>query len=132
MGILKNNDDQLEDENLTFFFDGSRKLNEFVLNKNKSHPLSSRCAEPVEAENRDVINTDKSNPVSSDSRDMDGVASNNPVSENEILKQVQDDNGKMENENSEPDELSPLGKCPSRTENGRSEDNGTSNSSEAL
>ena len=67
MGILKDNDDNLEDQNLTFFFDGSKKLNEFVLNKNKSHP------------------------VSSDNRHINGVTSKNPVSEKELIKQVQDD-----------------------------------------
>jgi hypothetical protein len=49
MGIIKDHDDNLEEENLTFFFDGSKKLNEFV------------------------VNTDKGNQVSRDSRGADGV-----------------------------------------------------------
>ncbi|WP_194851892.1 hypothetical protein [Nonlabens antarcticus] len=43
MGIIKDNDDNLEEENLTFFFDGSKKLHEFVENKevNNHKTLSS-------------------------------------------------------------------------------------------
>lgn len=33
MGITRDNKNNLEEENLTFFLDDSRKLNEFVLNK---------------------------------------------------------------------------------------------------
>jgi hypothetical protein len=67
MGLIRDNEDNTEEEALTFFFEGSKKLNEFVNNK------------------------DKSNPVSSDSLDIEGVTNKNSVSEKEILKQVQED-----------------------------------------
>ena len=41
MGIIKDNEDNLEEESLTFFLDDSKKLNEFVLNKQMSGSVFS-------------------------------------------------------------------------------------------
>ena len=68
MGILKNHDDNLEEENQTFFFDGSKKLYEFVNNK------------------------DIRNPVSSDGRDIDGRIHIHSGSDQQIPSQCQNDN----------------------------------------
>jgi hypothetical protein len=120
MGIIKDHDDNLEEENLTFFFDGSKKLNEFVVNK--------------------------SNPVSSENRGWESVTNNSFGSDKEISRQARNGNGSIlhsarekassdssvsssrrpelvkgavENSAENP-EFSPLGKCP--------QDNGASGS----
>ena len=77
MGILKDNDDNLEDENLTFFFDGSKKLNEFVLNKDlnintkeNSNTLASVVCHPESIDGalgNDSNSSDSSSSSNSDS-----------------------------------------------------------------
>jgi hypothetical protein len=131
MGIIKDNNDNTGKENLTFFFDGSKKLNEFVVNKSKGNQVScsSRGADGVTNKS---FGSEKEIPRHFDKLSATQARNSNGSILHSAREKVSSDSsvsssrhpklGEAVVENSAVNpEFSPLGKCP--------QDNGASNSS---
>lgn len=84
MGLIREIEDNTQEEALTFFFDGSKKVNEFNVNKDTNQPISSRCAEPVKAASEDLVY----------------LSNKRSVSIEEILKRIREDKSNSSSDSS--------------------------------
>jgi hypothetical protein len=123
MGIIKDNDDNMEDESLTFFFDGSKKLNEFVLN-NRSPVLSENPGSEGEICKNSVSNEEIPRQARNSNGSILHSAREKVNSDSSVSSSRRSELGEAVVEDSAPSsKFSPLGKCP--------QDNGASSSTSA-